>query len=61
MHSSVDLIGDANELVKTKHDGLILAYPDSGYFQFPNWNLEEIIAPTDLVEFADQWKQARQT
>ena len=58
MHSSVDLIGDAIELVKTKHDGLIMAYPDSGYFKSPNWQFEEIITPDHLTEFADQWKQA---
>jgi len=58
MHSSVDLIGDAIELVKTKHDGLIMAYPDSGYFKSPNWQFEEIITPNHLTEFANQWKQA---
>jgi homocysteine S-methyltransferase len=58
MHSSVDLIGDAIELVKTKHDGLIMAYPDSGYFKSPNWQFEEIITPDHLVQFATQWKQA---
>ena len=58
MHSSVDLIGDAIELIKTKHDGLIMAYPDSGYFKSPNWNFEEIITPDHLTEFAGQWKQA---
>ena len=58
MHSSVDLIEDAIDQIKMNHDGLILAYPDSGYFKSPNWKFEEIIAPADLVEFADQWKQA---
>ena len=58
MHSSVDLIEDAIDQIKMKHDGLLVAYPDSGYFKSPNWNFEEIIAPADLVEFADQWKQA---
>ena len=58
MHSSVDLIGDAIELVKTKHDDLIMAYPDSGYFKSPNWQFEEIITPNHLTEFANQWKQA---
>ncbi len=58
MHSSVDLIGDAIELIKARYDGLIMAYPDSGYFKSPNWNFEEIITPDHLTEFAGQWKQA---
>ena len=58
MHSSVDLIEDAIDQIKIKHDGLIVAYPDSGYFKSPGWKFEEIIAPADLVEFAIQWKGA---
>ena len=58
MHSSVDLIGDAIELIKARYDGLIMAYPDSGYFKSPNWNFEEIITPDHLTEFARSWKQA---
>ena len=58
MHSSVDLIGDAIELIKTKHDGLIMAYPDSGYFKSPNWQFEDVITPDHLTQFAVQWKQA---
>ncbi len=58
MHSSVDLIEDAIELIRTKHDGLIMAYPDSGYFKSPNWKFEDVITPDHLVEFANQWKDA---
>ena len=58
MHSSVDLIGDAIELIKARYDGLIMAYPDSGNFKSPNWNFEEIITPDHLTEFARSWKQA---
>ena len=58
IHSSVDLIGDAIELIKANYDGLIMAYPDSGYFKSPNWQFEDVITPDHLTEFADQWKQA---
>ena len=58
MHSSVDLIGDAIELIKANYDGLIMAYPDSGYFKSPNWQFEDVITPDHLTEFAAQWKQA---
>tara|TARA_B100001123_G_scaffold259311_1_gene288943 strand:+ start:2807 stop:3733 length:927 start_codon:yes stop_codon:yes gene_type:complete len=58
MHSSVDLIEDAIDQIKMKYGGLIVAYPDSGYFKSPNWKFEEIITPADLVEFAIKWKGA---
>ena len=57
MHSSVDLIEDAIDLIKTKHDNLIMAYPDSGYFRSPNWKFEDVITPDHLVEFAAQWQR----
>ena len=59
MHSSVGLIGDAIEVIKANYDGLIMAYPDSGYFKSPNWQFEDVITPGHFTEFADQWKPAR--
>lgn len=56
MHTSVELIQDGIDLIKTAHDGLITAYPDSGYFKSPYWDFERVISPPHLVEFAAQWK-----
>jgi len=58
MHTSVDIISDAIELIKARHDALIMAYPDSGYFKSPNWKFEQVITPDQLTTFANQWKQA---
>ena len=58
MHTSVELIQDGIDLIKTAYDGLITAYPDSGCFKPPYWDFEEVISPADLVTFAGQWKNS---
>ena len=56
MHTSVELIQDGIDLIKTEHTGLITAYPDSGNFKSPYWDFEEVISPPHLIEYAAQWK-----
>ena len=58
MHTSIDLVEGGIDLIKTTYDGLITAYPDSGYFKSPYWDFEEVISPADLVMFAAQWKNS---
>ena len=58
MHTSVELIQDGIHLIKARHDGLIIAYPDSGYSKSPYWDFEEVISPADLFSFASRWKNA---
>ena len=58
MHTSVELIQDGIDLIKTAYDGLIVIYPDSGCFKPPYWDFEEVISPADLVMFAAQWKNS---
>ena len=56
MHTSVDLISDCNSIIKNYHTGPLMAYPDSGYFQAPNWQFVDIITPQNLLNFAEVWK-----
>ena len=58
MHTSVELIQDGIDLIKTAYNGLIAAYPDSGYFKSPNWDFEDVISPADLGWFATQWRNS---
>lgn len=58
MHTSVELIQEGIDLIRAEYDGLIVAYPDSGYFKSPYWDFEEVINPADLVTFAAQWKNS---
>jgi homocysteine S-methyltransferase len=55
MHTAVDCISDALDVINEYHQGITMAYPDSGYFKAPNWQFEEIISPEDLLEFAKGW------
>lgn len=55
MHSHVDITGRAIERLKTRWDGPLIAYPDSGYFKSPVWQFVDIIEPADLVSYAREW------
>ena len=57
MHTAVDLISDCNSIIKNHHNGPLMAYPDSGYFQAPNWQFVDIITPQNLLSFAEKWQK----
>ena len=56
MHSSVNDITDALELVREHWAGPMGAYPESGYFEMPNWRFVDIILPGTLIEAAQGWR-----
>ena len=56
MHTSVDLISDCTSIIKEFYKGPLMAYPDSGYFQAPNWQFVDIITPQNLFNFAKIWR-----
>ena len=56
MHSSPNVTGDAIDIVKRHWKGPMGAYPESGYFQMPEWNFVDIISPDDLVAQAKRWR-----
>ena len=58
MHSPIDAIPEAIELVQQRWDGPIGVYPESGYFTQPHWNFVEVIPPEDLVTEARKWVEA---
>ena len=41
--------------IKKQFSGPLSAYPDSGYFESPDWNFNDIIAPNRLEEFFSKW------
>jgi S-methylmethionine-dependent homocysteine/selenocysteine methylase len=55
MHSEIDAIPGAIELVRQRWSGPIGVYPESGYFTKPNWNFVDIISPADFVTEALGW------
>ena len=54
MHTQSDLMGAALPIVQSRFNGPVYAYPDSGYFEMPNWKFEDIITPETLAQFAGQ-------
>ncbi len=55
MHSDVDITGPALEIVQSVWAGPTGAYPESGYFEKPNWQFVDIIAPGDFADRAVGW------
>lgn len=55
MHTSSNIVGDAIKVIRERFDGPLMAYPDSGYFKMPHWQFEDVIKPSALAGFADEW------
>lgn len=55
MHSPIEAVAAAVELVRERWQGPIGVYPESGYFTKPHWNFVDVIAPDDLVAEAQSW------
>ena len=57
MHTSVDAVEAALVEIKSHFSGMLMAYPDSGYFVAPHWQFEDIIEPPVLLEYAKNWQK----
>ena len=55
MHSDVNVIGDGLSVIQTVWDGPAGAYPESGYFEMPNWHFVDIIQPQSFADEAQKW------
>ena len=55
MHTSSEIVADALEVVRRYFDGPLMAYPDSGYIEMPDWQFVDVIAPDRLEEFYRDW------
>lgn len=55
MHSQPDIIDEALPLIRDKHSGPIMAYPDAGHFEMPHWHFSKTLAPAKYAEFAEGW------
>ena len=55
MHTSADLINEALEPLRASRVRALMAYPDSGYMEMPNWQFVDTITPDRFAEFAEQW------
>ena len=57
MHSSPNDTGEALDIVRRHWLGPLGVYPESGYFQMPDWQFVDIIPPGELVAKALHWKR----
>ena len=55
MHSNVHVTDAAVEQLRGVWDGPMAAYPDSGYFKMPNWQFENTVPPSVLIEHSRIW------
>lgn len=58
MHSEIQAVPEAIDLVRERWSGPIGVYPESGYFTQPHWNFVDVIEPEDLVAEAVGWVAA---
>ena len=55
MHTAPDIVGEALEGLRRHFAGPMMAYPDSGYFEMPDWRFVDVVAPARLEEFYRGW------
>mgnify|MGYP000011408782 FL=1 len=55
MHTQPQAVSDTIEMVRKRFTGQIGVYPDSGYFEMPDWNFNEVIPAEKLEEFYGEW------
>ncbi|WP_420347350.1 homocysteine S-methyltransferase family protein [Pelagibius sp.] len=61
MHSGADLIAAAQAETRKAFDGALMAYPDGGYFEMPDWRFVDVIDPGRMEDFFLDWlKQGTQ-
>lgn len=55
MHSGADLIAEAQAETRKVFDGALMAYPDGGYFEMPDWRFVDVIHPERMEAFFLDW------
>ncbi|MFM8607353.1 MAG: homocysteine S-methyltransferase family protein [Hyphomicrobiales bacterium] len=55
MHTGAEVISDTLIEIKKHYSGPLAAYPDSGYFEMPDWKFVDIIPPDRYGHFVRQW------
>jgi homocysteine S-methyltransferase len=58
MHSSATATDPALDAVRRTFSGPLMAYPDSGYFEMPNWRFVDVMAPDDFAGHCRRWADA---
>ena len=55
MHTGSELVAEVLQAIRRHFAGPLMAYPDSGYFEMPDWQFVDVISPARLEEFYREW------
>lgn len=55
MHTGSEIMAEALAGVRRHFTGPLMAYPDSGYFEMPDWRFVEVISPERLERYYRDW------
>ena len=58
MHSSIADTTPALDILKDHWSGPLMAYPESGYFEMPNWRFVDVVSPDDFAAHCVRWFNA---
>lgn len=55
MHTGAEIVADALEVVQRHFHGPLMAYPDAGYFEMPDWRFVDVVTPQRFEAFCREW------
>jgi len=55
MHTGAEIIGETLAAIRKNFSGPLSAYPDSGFFEMPDWRFVDVISPDRLETFYAEW------
>ena len=55
MHTGAEIVTDALGVIRRHYAGPLMAYPDSGYFEMPDWRFVDVITPQRFEAFCRDW------
>ena len=55
MHTGAELVEESLAVVRRHFPGPLMAYPDSGYFESPDWRFVDNMSPARFEEFCRGW------
>ena len=59
MHTPSDQVSEALAKIQVCFSGPTHAYPDSGYFEMPNWVFRDTISPDAFAKYTGKWIEER--
>ena len=57
-HSDVDVTGKAIEIAKKNFNGILGAYPNTGYYEKLHWKFADNFTPNDYLKYAKSWSNS---